>query len=47
MAILERQDRGAVRHLTLNNPDKLNPLSDAMIAALQDADYDVRAIELA
>lgn len=36
MAIVEREDRGAVRHLTLNNPDKLNPLSDAMIAALQD-----------
>ena len=35
MAIVEREDRGAVRHLTLNNPDKLNPLSDAMIAALQ------------
>jgi enoyl-CoA hydratase/carnithine racemase len=34
MALVDRQDRGAVRHLTLNNPDKLNPLSDAMIAAL-------------
>jgi enoyl-CoA hydratase/carnithine racemase len=35
MALVERDDRGAVRHLTLNIPDKLNPLSDAMIAALQ------------
>jgi enoyl-CoA hydratase/carnithine racemase len=35
MALVEHHDRGAVRHLTLNNPDKLNPLSDAMIAALQ------------
>jgi enoyl-CoA hydratase/carnithine racemase len=35
MALVEREDRDAVRHLTLNNPDKLNPLSDAMIAALQ------------
>lgn len=34
MALVEREDRGAVRHLTLNNPEKLNPLSDAMIAAL-------------
>ena len=37
MAILERYDTGAVAHLTLNIPEKLNPLSDAMIAALQDA----------
>lgn len=35
MAILERHDTGAVAHLTLNIPEKLNPLSDAMIAALQ------------
>jgi enoyl-CoA hydratase/carnithine racemase len=35
MALVNREDRGAVRHLTLNNPDKLNPLSDAMIAALR------------
>ena len=34
MTLVHREDRGAVRHLTLNNPDKLNPLSDAMIAAL-------------
>jgi enoyl-CoA hydratase/carnithine racemase len=35
MALVEREDRGAVRHLTLNNPEKLNPLSLAMIAALR------------
>jgi enoyl-CoA hydratase/carnithine racemase len=29
-----REDRGAVTHLTLNNPGRLNALSDAMIAAL-------------
>lgn len=34
MALVKREDMGAVRYLTLNNPDKLNPLSDAMIAAL-------------
>lgn len=32
--ILLREDRGTVTHLTLNNPGKLNALSDAMIAAL-------------
>ncbi len=42
MAIVEREDHGAVRHLTLNNPDKLNPLSDAMIAALR-AEFDAVA----
>jgi enoyl-CoA hydratase/carnithine racemase len=42
MALVEREDRGAVRHLTLNNPDKLNPLSDAMIAALH-AELDLLA----
>ena len=39
MALVDREDRSAVRHLTLNNPDKLNPLSDAMIAALH-AEFD-------
>ena len=34
MVILERNDTGAVAHLQLNMGDKLNPLSDAMIAAL-------------
>lgn len=42
MALVEREDRGAVRHLTLNNPDKLNPLSDAMIAQLH-AELDATA----
>lgn len=36
MPILERHDTGAVAHLTLNTPEKLNALSDAMLAALQD-----------
>ncbi len=35
MALLDREDRGAVAHLTLNSPGNLNALSDAMIAALQ------------
>ena len=52
MALVEREDRGKVRHLTLNNPDKLNPLSDAMIAALHGefealaADEAIRAVVL-
>ncbi len=33
--MLEREDRGAVRHLRMNVPERLNALSDAMIAALQ------------
>jgi len=37
MSLLERTDRGAVVHLTLNSPDNLNALSDAMIAALRSA----------
>lgn len=50
--ILQRQDRGAVAVLTLNNPDKLNALSDAMLAALQDQfdglaeDRGIRAVVL-
>jgi enoyl-CoA hydratase/carnithine racemase len=52
MAPVLREDRGAVRHLTLNTPDKLNPLSDAMIAALHGeldataADESIRAVVL-
>ncbi len=42
MALLEREMRGAVAHLTLNSPDNLNALSDAMIAALQ-AEFDALA----
>ncbi|SEP61005.1 enoyl-CoA hydratase [Thalassovita taeanensis] len=36
MALLERNDTGAVAHLTLNAPEKLNALSDGMLRALQD-----------
>ena len=39
MALLERHDTGAVAHLTLNAPEKLNALSDGMLAALQ-AEFD-------
>ncbi|WP_170358405.1 enoyl-CoA hydratase [Ruegeria arenilitoris] len=35
MAILERNDTGAVATLTMNAPDRLNALSDEMLAALQ------------
>ena len=35
MPILERNDTGAIAHLTLNAPDRLNALSDEMLAALQ------------
>jgi len=37
MALLQRTDKGAVAHLLLNSDGNLNALSDAMIAALQDA----------
>ncbi len=37
MALLERNDRNAVAHITLNSPGNLNALSDAMIAAIQSA----------
>ncbi|MCL6281953.1 enoyl-CoA hydratase [Ruegeria sp. 2012CJ41-6] len=52
MAILERHDKDAVAHLQLNAPERLNALSDEMLAALQDAleqiaeDRDVRAVIL-
>lgn len=39
MTILERNDTGAVAHLTMNAPDRLNALSDEMLAALQ-AEFD-------
>lgn len=35
MAILERNDTNAIATLTLNTPEKLNALSDAMLAELQ------------
>ncbi len=35
MTILERSDTGAVAHLKMNAPERLNALSDEMIAALQ------------
>ena len=52
MALLERHDTGAVARLHLNDPGKLNALSDEMIAALQaefDAlrdDHTIRAVIL-
>ena len=36
MPILERADTGPITRLTLNTPEKLNALSDAMLAALQE-----------
>lgn len=47
MAILERHDTGAVAHLHMTAPERLNALSDEMLAALQeqfDALRDDRAI---
>ena len=35
MTILERRDTGAITHLTMNTPAKLNALSDEMLSALQ------------
>jgi len=52
MAILERNDKGAVAHLRLNAPERLNALSDEMLAALQEQldalaqDRDIRAVIL-
>ena len=52
MAILERNDTDAIAHLILNMPDRLNALSDEMLAALKselDAlkdDRSVRAVIL-
>lgn len=36
MTILERRDVGAVAQLTMNAPERLNALSDEMIAALHE-----------
>ncbi len=36
MTILERHDTGAIAHLHMTAPERLNALSDEMIAALQD-----------
>ena len=36
MALLEMTQRGAVTHLTMNAPERLNALSDEMLAALQE-----------
>lgn len=52
MAILQRNDTGAVAHLRLNAPDRLNALSDEMLAALSDQltalkdDASIRAVIL-
>lgn len=52
MAILERHDTGAIAHLRMNAPERLNALSDEMLEALQgqfDAlaqDRSVRAVIL-
>ncbi|MEQ3708542.1 MAG: enoyl-CoA hydratase [Tateyamaria sp.] len=52
MAILEREVTGAVMHLRMNAPERLNALSDEMIAALHSAldevadDRSVRAVVL-
>ena len=52
MTLLERRDTNAVAHLTMNAPERLNALSDEMLAALQtefDAlkdDTSIRAITL-
>lgn len=53
MAILEVTQRDAVTHLTMNSPERLNALSDEMLAALQETldelaqDPDCRVITLA
>ncbi|MGB2202450.1 MAG: enoyl-CoA hydratase [Pseudooceanicola atlanticus] len=52
MAILERRDTGPVAHLHMNQPEKLNALSDAMLAELASAlaalreDRDIRVVIL-
>ncbi|MCJ7872232.1 enoyl-CoA hydratase [Marinovum sp. 2_MG-2023] len=44
MAILERINSGAVAYLTMNAPERLNALSDEMLAALQ-AQIDALAVD--
>lgn len=44
--LVTREDRGPVTILTLNNPDRLNPLSDRMLADLQ-ARFDALAEDTA
>ena len=52
MAILERNDTGAVAHLRMSAPERLNALSDEMLAALQtefdalQSDRTIRAVIL-
>ncbi|WP_422050208.1 enoyl-CoA hydratase [Shimia sp.] len=52
MTILERRDTETVAHLTMNAPDRLNALSDEMLAALQaefealSGDSSIRAVIL-
>ncbi|MBE1282320.1 MAG: enoyl-CoA hydratase [Rhodobacteraceae bacterium] len=52
MSILERNDAGGVAYLTMNAPERLNALSDEMLAALQEQidalrdDSSIRAIVL-
>lgn len=52
MTILKRDDAAGVATLTLNVPEKLNPLSDEMLAALRDAlssiaESDIKCVVLA
>lgn len=42
MTILERRDAGAVAHLHMNAPDRLNALSEEMLEALQSTFDDLR-----
>ncbi len=52
MALVTRADDGAVAHLTMTAPERLNALSDAMMAELQEAfdriagEPDIRAVIL-
>lgn len=53
MAILDRENTGAIARLTLNAPERLNALSDAMLAELAEAfirlegERDIRVVVLA